>query len=273
MKVDLVRDKNEIKTPFSNKDIPKFPFEGGFFDSPVVIFGGIPEEKPPRGLYCMALDDYKQEQSGTDSLGCFIVYKRQSGNDEWGDKIAAIYTSRPDPHRKFHTWGHMLAELYNTEEAVLMENEDMEFKVYLDGVKQTERYLVPTFNMSSDLSIKSSGRRQFGISPQGNKSAIINKVINYCNEIIIVEDENGETYQKLGVENIDDEMLLEEIINYKDGENHDRITTFGIALIQAHKMDAEYVEARLTEKKVTMHQNRQHTKRIFGGSRGRNMLG
>jgi len=273
MKVDLVRKGNEIETPFSNKDTPNFPFEGGFFDSPVVVFGGIPEEKPPRGLYCMALDDYKQEQSGTDSLGCFIVYKRQSGNDEWGDKIAAIYTSRPDPHRKFHMWGHMLAEKYNVEEAVLMENEDMEFKVYLDGIKQTERYLVPTFNMSADLSVKSNGRRQYGISPQGNKSAIINKAINYCNEIILIENEDGTTSQKLGVENIDDEMLLEEIINYKDGENHDRITTFGIALIQAHKMDAEYVPVRLTEKKAEIHQNKPHVKRIFGGSRGRNMLG
>lgn len=272
MKVDLVRKGNEIETPFSIKDTPNFPFEGGFFDSPVVVFGGVPEEKPPRGLYCMALDDYKQEQSGTDSLGCFIVYKRQAGNDEWGDKIAAIYTSRPDPHRKFHMWGHMLAEKYNVEEAVLMENEDMEFKVYLDGIKQTERYLVPTFNMSADLSVKSNGRRQYGISPQGNKSAIINKAINYCNEIIIINNEDGTASQKLGVENIDDEMLLEEIINYKEGENHDRITTFGIALIQAHKMDAEYVPVRLTEKKVEEQNKKPHVKRIFGGNRGRGIL-
>jgi hypothetical protein len=36
---------------------------------------------------------------------------------------------------------------------------------------------------------------------------------------------------------MNDEMLLEEIINYRDGENHDRITTFRIALIQAHFLD------------------------------------
>jgi hypothetical protein len=52
-------------------------------------------------------------------------------------------------------------------------------------------------------------------------------------------------------------MLLEEMINYKEGENHDRITTFGIALIQAHKMDAEYVPVRLVEptftQQVTQH--------------------
>jgi hypothetical protein len=55
----------------------------------------------------------------------------------------------------------------------------------------------------------------------------------------------------LGVEMIDDEMLLEEIINYKDGENHDRITTFRIALIQAHFLDTNYVVALLKEKQKT----------------------
>ena len=246
-KCDLIKNGNIIETAFSNKEIPKFPFEGGFHDSPVVFFGEIPETKPPRGLFCVSLDDYKQEQSGTDSMGCFIVYKRQSGNDLMGDRIAAIYTSRPDPHRKFHNWGQMLCELYNAEGAVLMENEDMEFKVYLDTLKQTEKYLVPTFNISADLSIKENGRRQFGISPSGNKSSIINKALNYANEPIQMTDDKGELYDTLGIERINDEMLLEEMINYKDGENHDRITTFGIALIQAHKMDAEYVPVRLTE--------------------------
>lgn len=246
-KVDLLRNGLKIETPFSTKLLPEFPFQGGFHDSPVVLFEEIPEVKPPRGLYAMALDDYKQEQSGTDSMGCFIIYKRQSGNDERGDKISAIYTSRPDPHRKFHNWGHMLAEAFNCEGSVLMENEDMEFKVFLDSIKQTDRYLVPRFNVSADLSIKGSSMRQYGISPAGNKSAIINKAINYANEIIFEKDENGEDVQSLGIERIDCEMLLEEMINYKEGENHDRITTFGIALIQAHKMDAEFVPVRLTE--------------------------
>jgi hypothetical protein len=42
----------------------------------------------------------------------------------------------------------------------------------------------------------------------------------------------------LGIETIDDEMLRG-IINYKDGENHDRITTLGIALM-GHYLDTNY---------------------------------
>lgn len=244
-KMDITRDIGKVTANSSDKELPQFPHGGGYHDSPAIIFGDFPTEKPPRGLYVAALDDYKQEQADSDSLGCFVIYKRQSGNDEWGDRIAAIYTSRPDPHSKFHRWGHMLLEAYNAE--CLMENEDMEFKLYLDTIKQTETYLVPSFNVAGDLVLKSNNRRTYGISPSGNKSTIINKAVNYAKAPHKLLDENNEEYTVLGIELINDEMLLEEMINYKEGENHDRITTFGIALIQAHYLDATYVEARLKE--------------------------
>jgi hypothetical protein len=272
-KVDLVKVDGKIQAPFSDKYLPKFPHQGGFHDSPVVLFEELPEIKPPRGLYVCALDDYKQEQADSESLGCFIIYKRQSGGDEWGDRIVAIYTSRPDPHNKFHRWGYMLIESFNAE--CLMENEDMEFKLYLDSIRKTDEYLVPSFNVAGDLSIKNNNRRTYGISPNGNKSAIINKVVNYCKEPLITgeKDENGVEIIRLGVERINDEMLLEEIINYREGENHDRITTFGIALIQAHKMDADFIEARLTEREYKKDENRVFNKNVLGVSRARGLLG
>ena len=64
-----------------------------------------------------------------------------------GDRIVAIYTSRPNPHSKFHRVGYMLLEAFNAE--CLMENEDMEFKIYLDSIHQTEQWLIPSFNISS----------------------------------------------------------------------------------------------------------------------------
>jgi hypothetical protein len=60
--------------------------------------------------------------------------------------------------------------------------------------------------------------------PYRNKSAIISMAINYCHKIYHFKDADGRI-TVLGVEWMS-EMLLEEIINYKDGENHDRITTF-----------------------------------------------
>lgn len=247
-KVDLMKAKgaNTVEFELSEKSLPKFPHGGGFHDSPVLIYGEFPKEKPPKNLYVASLDDYKQEQADSDSLGCFIIYKRQSGNDEWGDRIAAIYTSRPNPHSKFHRTGFLLLEAYNAE--CLMENEDMGFKTYLDTIHKTDQYLVPSFNMAGDITLKHNANRNFGLSPSGNKSAIINQAITYCWKEHKLTNTEGEIYTVLGVELINDEMLLEEIINYKEGENHDRITTFGIGLIQAHYLDTNYIVAQLKEK-------------------------
>jgi len=267
-KVDITKTKDrEFEVKFSTRELPRFPHVGGFHDSPIILFEDLPKERPPRGLYVAALDDYKQEQSSSDSLGCFVIYKRQSGNDPMGNKIVAIYTSRPNPHSKFHRIGHMLLEAFNAE--CLMENEDMEFKVYLDTIHQTEQWLVPAFNIAGDITLKNNGRRMYGISPQGNKSTIINKVINYCKEPVVIIDEDGNYKDGIGVQLIEDEMLLEEIINYKEGENHDRITTFGIALIQAHYLDSNYFPVHLTEPKYENVKKEPFVRKLFTDTRRR----
>lgn len=265
-KVEVYRDGIDIKYSLSNRPLPDFPFKkGGFHDSPVVLFEDIPTAKPNRFLYVAALDDYKQEQADSDSLGCFYIYKRQSGNDPMGDRIVAAYTSRPNPHNKFHRIGYMLLEAFNAE--CLMENEDMEFKTYLDSLHKTEEYLVSSFNMEGDITIKSNNRRSYGISPNGNKSAILNKVINYCNKPVDIPQQDGSVKSCLGIELIDDEMLLEELISYKDGNNHDRITTFGIALIQAHYLDTNYIEARNGRKEEVKKETVREKSNILGVSR------
>ena len=267
-KVDLIKDTSgQIVAKDSEKELPVFPHQGGFHDSPVILFEPLPKEKPPRGLYVASLDDYKQEQASSDSLGCFIIYKRQSGNDIMGDRIVAIYTSRPNPHSKFHRVGHMLLEAFNAE--CLMENEDMEFKIYLDGIHQTEQWLIPSFNIAGDITLKQNQRRMYGISPNGNKSTIINKVVNYCKEPRQYVDEEGNHREVLGVHLIEDEMLLEEIINYKEGDNFDRITTFGIGLIQSHFLDSNFIQARLAEPKREEVKKEPFKRKLFTETRRR----
>ena len=267
-KVDLTKDTSgQIVAKDSEKELPVFPHQGGFHDSPVILFEPLPKEKPPRGLYVASLDDYKQEQASSDSLGCFIIYKRQSGNDIMGDRIVAIYTSRPNPHSKFHRVGHMLLEAFNAE--CLMENEDMEFKIYLDGIHQTEQWLIPSFNIAGDITLKQNQRRMYGISPNGNKSTIINKVVNYCKEPRQYVNEEGNHREVLGIHLIEDEMLLEEIINYKDGDNFDRITTFGIGLIQSHFLDSNFIQARLAEPKREEVKKEPFKRKLFTETRRR----
>ena len=267
-KVDLIKDTSgQIVAKDSEKELPVFPHQGGFHDSPVILFEPLPKEKPPRGLYVASLDDYKQEQASSDSLGCFIIYKRQSGNDIMGDRIVAIYTSRPNPHSKFHRVGYMLLEAFNAE--CLMENEDMEFKIYLDSIHQTEQWLIPSFNIAGDITLKQNQRRMYGISPNGNKSTIINKVVNYCKEPRQYVDEEGNHREVLGIHLIEDEMLLEEIINYKEGDNFDRITTFGIGLIQSHFLDSNFIQARLAEPKREEVKKEPFKRKLFTETRRR----
>ena len=267
-KVDLTKDTSgQIVAKDSEKELPVFPHQGGFHDSPVILFEPLPKEKPPRGLYVASLDDYKQEQASSDSLGCFIIYKRQSGNDIMGDRIVAIYTSRPNPHSKFHRVGYMLLEAFNAE--CLMENEDMEFKIYLDSIHQTEQWLIPSFNIAGDITLKQNQRRMYGISPNGNKSTIINKVVNYCIEPREYVDEEGNHREVLGIHLIEDEMLLEEIINYKEGDNFDRITTFGIGLIQSHFLDSNFIQARLAEPKREEVKKEPFKRKLFTETRRR----
>lgn len=218
-------------------ELPTFPHSGGNFDSPIVLFDQVPEN-PPMDLYVSSLDDYKQESSQSSSLGCFYVLKRQSGNDPMGNRIVATLTTRPTPHRKFHQDGYLLIKSFNA--MCLMENEDMEFKVYLDTKKESDRWLVPTFDLKGNFTIQTNSHRKYGISPKGNRSQIIAAAAAYCNEDIELPDGKGGVREGLGVERINDELLLEEIINYNEDLNVDRITAFGIGLIQMHFLDTNY---------------------------------
>lgn len=236
-KVRVYNNGEGIQFKDTNDPLPEFPHSGGNIDSPIVLFDEVPEN-PPMDLYVSSLDDYKQESSGSSSLGCFYVMKRQSGNDPMGNCIVATLTSRPDPHKKLHRDGYALIKAFNA--MCLMENEDMEFKVYLDYLKETDRWLVPTFDLKGNLTVQSNSHRKYGISPKGNRSQIIAAAARYCNEEVDIPDGRGGVRQGLGVERIKDELLLEEIINYNEDLNVDRITAFGIALIQMHYLDTNF---------------------------------
>lgn len=243
--VDFVLNDGKYMIVDSNKPIAPFPLKGNI-DSPVLLYDDIPEETPPPNLYISALDDYKQEESKTsNSVGSFMVYKRQSGGDPMGDRLVATYSSRPNPHKKFHKWGYQLIKAFNAK--CYMENEDMEFKWYLDSIRETDNFLQRSFSLTGDITVTNNSSRKFGVTPRGNRAAIINRAVDYSNEEIEVE-RNGETIIIKGVERIDDYQLLEEIIAYNENLNVDRLTTFGIILIYAKYLDANYIEAPVIRK-------------------------
>jgi hypothetical protein len=224
-KVILFEKEGEVKYEFSDKPLADYPFSGGFIDAPCIMYEELPETRPVDHLYLAGFDDYKQEESGTDSVGGFFIYKVNIGSDEWSGRIVFSIASRPDPHAKLYKQMFLAMKAYNAK--CFMENADMGFKEYLDRLRVTENFLVESFDFKADIgAIKSTGKRRYGWTPTPENIRFLkNLVRNYVNKehpkII-----NGEEVMVLGVDLINDIGLLEEMIYYKPDNNVDRITAF-----------------------------------------------
>lgn len=233
------------------KPLADYPFKGGFIDAPVVLYEDLPKERPADFLYVAGLDDYKQDESGTDSIGSFHIYKLDVGLDSMCGKIVASLATRPDPHEKFHHQMYLLQQAFNAKN--FMENADMKYKDFLERRRVADRYLMTALDFEADLASQSEGRRKYGWAPTPkNKKILFQKMVHYCNRIFQIYDEDGYEIDVLGVQMIDDIGLLDEIIAYKEGANVDRITSFMSCLAYEDYLVANYMAYnpnRMIEKK------------------------
>lgn len=225
-KVTIIQESNgKITYEMTNKELAEYPHQGGFIDCPVVLYEDLPGEKPVPYLYVGGFDDYKQEESGTDSIGSFHIYKVNIGMDKWCGRIVASIASRPDPHNKLYRQIFLLMQAFNAR--VFMENADMGFKEYLDRKRATDLWLVESMDFKSDMTQQSNGRRRYGWNPSPeNKKFLLGLVKNYARQEFTIIDEHGEEKTILGVQMINDIGLLDEMIMYKKDNNVDRITSF-----------------------------------------------
>ena len=268
--VNLYRDNNgKVCYELSNKPYPSFPFSGGHHDSPVTIYEEPPEEPNVNTqLYIAGLDDYKHNSSDGDSLGSLVIFKRNI-MDEWSDRIVASYHSRPDPHSKFHQVCHMLLELYGAR--CFPENEDMLFKEYLDKKYLTDKYLLKGFSFLSEFNLNSNGNRDYGWQPTTkNKQYLLGQLKGYAEESWDIKDEHGNiTKTLLGVNKVNDLKILEEFINYKEGENFDGITAFMSALAYSHYLDSTYQSPSLPRNREERREIKHRPRAPFGRTRNK----
>jgi hypothetical protein len=267
--VDLFRDADgKVVYELSNKEYPIFPFPGGFHDSPVTIYEEPPENPDvTTNLYIAGLDDYKHESSDGDSLGSMVIYKRTFSMGEWDDRIVASYHSRPDPHAEFHRVCWMLLEMYGAR--CFPENEDMDFKTYLDKKYLTDKYLVKGISFLSEFNLHVNNNREFGWQPTTkNKRSLLGQTIAYTKEDIDIKDKDGVVVKSmLGVNRIPDIKILNEIINYKEGGNFDGITAFMSALGYAHYLDSTYQSPRLPRNREEIRRPPRKASAPFGRQR------
>ena len=220
-------DNEKIYSKISTKEPAIFPHVGGNIDAPFLLYGDLPKEKPPAYLYYATLDDYKHEKSDGDSVGSFIIRRRNLGMSEYDGKIALTLATRPDPHKDFHSQIHLALEKYNA--MLFPENEDMKIKEYFDRRGLSHKYLVEGKGLSQAFQFTNTGNRRYGIQPTRiTVPMAISMAVDECKREIEILDEDGNIIDiKLGVELIDDIYLLEEIIKYKDnGGNYDRLVSF-----------------------------------------------
>jgi hypothetical protein len=244
-KIGLERDKeNSNKIGMfldTEREVNEYPHNGSFIDCPFLLYDDFPETRPHDPFRFVAgLDDYKQDESNPSkkgSIGAFYIFDRLKR------KIVLGLASRPDPHTDFHKQMHMALDAWNAK--CFPENEDMDFKKYLDRLSFSSpaMYLYNGFDASDDFSKFQNGKRQFGWRPDKNTVPIVRGYsVDFTKDNVDYYDNNGNiTHTISGFEKIDDVQLLEEMVKYKPDGNSDRLAAFGSCLAIDYYLTCKYI--------------------------------
>lgn len=240
--VVLFSDGEKIGHEFTDKQpITNFPLKNSDMkDAPVVIYE-FPVSNPPYGLYVAGVDPYRQGQSAySSSLGAVYIYKRMHDltGEKYQDMFVASYVARPDKKDHWEEQARLLIKYYNAR--ALCENDDISFIEYMKA-KGDGHYLEKQPQWLQEIVPNTTVKREYGIHRSSQKiiDYMHNCLKKYMEEVLLVEkNEDGSLIREVtGVSKIFDPVLLEEIIQYNDQGNFDRIVAAELAIAQAVKMD------------------------------------
>ena len=240
--VVLFNDGEKICHEFTDKQpISNFPLKNSDLkDAPVVIYE-FPVENPPYGLYVAGVDPYRQGKSEySSSLGAVYIYKRmhELTGEKYQDMFVASYCARPDKKETWEEQARLLIKYFNAR--TLCENDDISFIEYMKA-KGDAHYLEKQPGWLLEVVPNTTVKREYGVHRSSDKirDYLHNCLKKYLEEVVYKEtNEDGDTIRELtGVTKIFDPVLLEEIIQYNDVSNFDRIIAAELAIAQALKMD------------------------------------
>jgi hypothetical protein len=268
-------DEGRVYHEFTDKQpITNFPLKPtDNKDAPVVIYE-FPLESPPYGLYVAGVDPYRQGQAKySTSLGSVYIYKRMHDitGEKYQDMFVASYCARPDKKEHWEEQARLLIKYYNAR--TLCENDEMSFIEFMKS-KGDSYYLEKQPNWLKEVIPNTTVNREFGIHRSAQK--IINYLHSclkaYMEEPIHVEkDDDGKIIKEiLGVSKIFDPMLLEEIIQYNEEGNFDRIVAAELAIAQAIKMDPILgkIGASSDDRVKSLYSKKHKQQRLFSSSGG-----
>jgi hypothetical protein len=240
--VVLYTDDTGIKHEFTDKTpITNFPLKNSDLkDAPVIIYE-FPVENPPYGLYTAGVDPYRQGKSAySSSLGAVYIYKRmhEISGEKYQDMFVASYVARPDKKDTWEEQARLLIKYYNAR--TLCENDDISFIEYMKA-KGDAHYLEKQPDWLKEIVPNTTVKRDFGIHRSSDKIIeFLHTCLKKYLESVLHREKNdeGEVIREVhGVSKIFDPVLLEEIIQYNDQGNFDRIIAAELAIAQALKMD------------------------------------
>jgi len=240
--VILFNDGEKIAHEFTDKQpITNFPLKSSDLkDAPVVIYE-FPIENPPYGLYVAGVDPYRQGKSAySSSLGSVYIYKRMHDitSEKYQDMFVASYCARPDKKETWEEQARLLIKYYNAR--TLCENDDISFIEYMKS-KGDAHYLEKQPQWLMEVVPNTTVKREYGVHRSAQKiiDYLHNCLKKYMEDVVQRDkDEDGNVIREItGVSKIFDPVLLEEIIQYNDQGNFDRIVAAELAIAQALKMD------------------------------------
>ena len=240
--VILFNDGEKICHEFTDKQpISNFPLKNtDSKDAPVVIYE-FPVESPPYGLYVAGVDPYRQGKAAySTSLGSVYIYKRMHDltGEKYQDMFVASYCARPDRKETWEEQARLLIKYYNAR--TLCENDDISFIEYMKA-KGDAHYLEKQPPWLKEVVPGTTVNREYGVHRSAEKirDYLHNCLKKYMEQIVYQEkDEEGNIIKEVtGVSKMFDPVLLEEIIQYNDDGNFDRVIAAELAIAQAVKMD------------------------------------
>ena len=240
--VILYSDDSTIKHEFTDKlPITNFPLKNSDQkDAPVIVYE-FPIDNPPYGLYVAGVDPYRQGKAAySSSLGSVYIYKRmhEITGEKYQDMFVASYCARPDKKEHWEEQARLLIKYYNAR--TLCENDDISFIEYMKA-KGDAHYLEKQPQWLQEIVPNTTVKREYGVHRSAQKiiDYLHNCLKKYMEEKILIEknDDGVIIKEVLGVSKMFDPVLLEEIIQYNDRGNFDRIVAAELAIAQALKMD------------------------------------
>ena len=272
--VILYDDGDGVKHEFTdNMPISNFPLKAtDLKDAPVVIYE-FPMENPPYGLYVAGIDPYRQGKSAySSSLGSVYIYKRMHAisGDKYQDMFVASYCARPDKKETWENQARYLIKYFNAR--ALCENDEISFIDHMIS-KGDAQYLERQPSWLKEIVPTTTVRRDYGIHRSSEKirDFLHGCLKKYSEEIIHSEtNEDDEVISETkGMAKILDPLLLEEMIQYNESGNFDRIIAAELAIALAMKLDP--ILGKVGDKedvRLTSMFNKNKKNKLFTESRG-----